>query len=277
VHVHRRPRNREQVLDLAVRTVRDRWRSILAWGLGMVLIAVVQLSVYPSVASSSAAMQTMVEQWPAPLREAFGLSDYGTGAGYLNSELFTFVVPLMLVAVAVGAAVAATAAEEERGTADLLLSLPVRRSVVLVGKVLALVAAMLVVGAALALTLVVGSPVVDLEVATSGVLAATTMSVLLGLVFGAVALLLGALTGRRAVAMGAAIGLAISALLLNALAPLADWLEPWQALSPFHWAYGERPLQNGLDAAGAALLLAATVVALAAAGVAFARRDVRTV
>lgn len=277
MHVQQRPRSERQALVVAGRAVAERWRSTAAWTAGIVLIAAMQLSVYPSIAETSAGMQTVVEAWPEALREAFGLADYTTGPGFLHAELFTFVVPLVLVGVAVAAAAGATAGEEERGTADLLLALPVRRVTALTGKVLALVATTTAVGAALTVTLVVGAPVVDLEVSTSGILAAVTVSVLLGLAFGGVALLFGAATGRRATAIGAGMGLAIAAFLLEALAPLADWLEPWQPASPFHWAYAERPLANGLDVQGAALLLAVAATTTFAAGVVYGRRDVRTV
>lgn len=277
MYAPRPPSSGRQILNVAGRTLADRWRSLLAWTVGVVAIAVVQLSVYPSVAETSEGMQQFVEQWPEPLREVFGLADYTSGPGYLNAEMFSFVVPLVLIAVAVGVAAGATAGEEEQGTADLLMSLPVRRWAVLTGKIAAMVVSVLIVSLALGLTLVIGAPVVDLEVSTSGVAAATTMSLLLGLAFGGVAFLLAALTGRRAAALGVAIGLAIAAFLLHALAPLADWLEPWQDASPFKWAYGEQPISTGLDLGGAALLIATAVVTLSAAVFAFGRRDVRTI
>ena len=276
MHVRRRPASARTALLVARRSLAERWRSLAAWTTGIVLISVMQLAVYPSVASTSREMATFVQSWPEALREAFGLADYTSGPGYLNAELFTFVVPLVLIGVAGSAGAAATAGEEERGTADLLLALPLRRAAVLAGKVLAMVAATVLVGAALAVTLLVGAPLADLSVSTGGVLAAVTASALLALAFGGVALLLGALTGHRGTALGVAMGLAIAAFLLQALAPLAEWLEPWQPVSPFHWAYADRPLAGGLDGAGAALLGLLAVVTVLAAGAVFTRRDVGT-
>ena len=116
-----------QAVRLAARSLRDRWRSLLAWGLGVVGIAAIQLAIYPSVSKSSAALQEYLDQFPEAFREAFGMENYASGTGFLNAELFSMVVPLVMVAVALGAAAAATAGEEERGTLELLLSLPVRR------------------------------------------------------------------------------------------------------------------------------------------------------
>jgi len=263
-----------QVLTLTMRTLNERWRSTFGWGLGLVLMAVLQLAVYPSVAKSSASMQDFVNEWPEAFRQAFNLDAYTTGAGFLNAEMFSMMVPLVLIAVAVSGAAAATAGEEERGTADLLLSLPVSRARVMVAKVLATVIAVLLVAGATLLTIAVGAPLVDLEVGFGDLAAGVLMTVLLALFFGAVALLVAAATGKRTVALGTAVGLALAAFLLNALAPMADWLEPWQKASPFHWALGDNPLVNGTDAAMAGLLLVAALVLVVIADVAYRRRDI---
>jgi ABC-2 type transport system permease protein len=265
-----------QTATLFGRALVDRWRSLLVWTVGLVVIAAAQLSVYPSVQESGESMQAFVDQWPEAFREAFGLEAYGTGPGYLNAELFSLLVPLVLIAVAVGAAAAATAGEEERGTADLLLSLPVSRTRVLAAKTLVMLASVVAVALAGWVALLVGAPLVDLDIGAADLGAAFVMTALLGLAFGAVALLVGALTGNRAAALGAGIGLAIGAFLLNVLAPMADWLEGWQDASPFAWALGDDPLTTGVDEQGALTLLAVTVVLLALAWVAFRRRDVST-
>lgn len=263
-----------QVLTLMWRTLNERWRSTFGWGLGLVLMAVLQLAVYPSVAKSSASMQEFVDQWPEAFRQAFNLDAYTTGAGFLNAEMFSMMVPLVLIAVAVSGAAAATAGEEERGTADLLLSLPVSRGRVVVAKVLATVIAVLLVAAATLLAIAVGAPLVDLEVGLADLAAGVLMTALLALFFGAVALLVATVTGKRAVALGTAVGLALAAFLLNALAPMADWLEPWQKASPFYWALGDNPLINGVDAPMAGLLLVAAVALVVLADVAYRRRDI---
>jgi ABC-2 type transport system permease protein len=263
-----------QVTALALRTLRDRWRSTFGWGLGLVLMAALQLSVYPSVAKSSESMQAFVNEWPEAFRQAFNLDAYTTGSGFLNAELFSMLVPLVLIAVGVSGAAAATAGEEERGTADLLLSLPVSRTRVLLAKVLAIVLAMVVVAAAAFLTIAAGAPLVDLEVGVRGLAAGVLMAVLLASVFAAVALLVGALTGKKAVAIGTGVGLALGAFLLNVLAPMAEWLERWQQASPFHWALGTDPLLQGVDAPMAWLLLAIAVLLTVGAALAYRRRDI---
>jgi ABC-2 type transport system permease protein len=265
-----------QVWAVFARSWGERWRSVVAWGVGLAAIAAVQLSVYPSVRSSRAEMQAFVDQWPEAFREAFGLDAYASGPGYLNAELFSLVVPFVLIGVAVGAAAAATAGEEERGTADLLLSLPVSRARVLAAKTASMVSAVAVVALSGWAVLTVGCPWVDLDVDTGRLAGAFAMAALLALLFGALALVVGTVSGSRALALGAGVGLALAAFLLDALAPMADWLESWQQVSPFDWAFGNQPLLEGGDLGMALRLLAVTVVLVALAHLAFRRRDVTT-
>lgn len=268
------PRAVPQVLTLTLRTLRERWRSTFGWGLGLVLIAIVQLAVYPSVAKSSASMQEFVDQWPEAFRQAFNLDAYTTGAGFLNAEMFSMMVPLVLIAVAVSGAAAATAGEEERGTADLLLSLPVSRGRVMAAKVIATVLAVALVALATFVTVAVGAPLVDLDISAGALAAGMTMTFLLALFFGAVCLFVASATGKRALALGTAVGLALGSFLLNALAPMADWLEPWQKVSPFHWALGDNPLVNGLDVPMLWLLLGAAALLVVLADITYHRRDI---
>jgi ABC-2 type transport system permease protein len=270
----RLPSGAGQVGTLLVHTLVGRWRSLTVWGLGLVGMCVVQLAVYPSVRRSGESMQAFVDQWPEAFREAFGLDAYSTGPGFLNAEMFSMMLPLILIAVALSAAAAATAGEEERGTADLLLSLPTTRARVLTAKALAIVASVLVLTLAGWVTLVIGAPLVELEVAGADLAAGLFMAGLLGLLYAALGLLLGALTGRRAVVLGAGIGAAIAAFLLDALAPLADWLEPWQGASPFSWALGNDPLIAGVDLPMAGLLVGVTILFAILAALAYRRRDI---
>lgn len=262
-----------QIITLTARTLQDRWRSTAGWGLGLVLMATLQLAVYPSVARSTANMQAFVDEWPEAFRQAFNLDAYTTGSGFLNAELFSMMVPFVLIAVAVTGA-AATAGEEERGTADLLLSLPVSRPRVLTAKVLATLVNVLLVATAVFVTLAIGAPLVDLEVSMAGLAGALVMTVLLACVFGAIALLVATVSGKRAAAIGAGVGLALAAFLLNVLAPMADWLQSWQNASPFHWALGEDPLLNGVALGMAGLMLVVALAVGAAAVIAYQRRDI---
>jgi hypothetical protein len=62
------------------------------------------------------------------LPEVQSVVDYSSGIGYLGIELFSLMLPGLLIAAAVGAGARAIAGEEEHATLDLLLANPISRT-----------------------------------------------------------------------------------------------------------------------------------------------------
>src|SRR5512146_735571 len=123
-----------------VKTLRDARRAIGWWSLGLIAMAALMIAVYPTVRDNPD-LNRMVEDYPDALKAfiAFGGDlDYVSGAGYLGSELFSFMVPLLLLVAAIGAGARALAGEEERGTLDLLLANPLSRRRLVLDKLAAL-------------------------------------------------------------------------------------------------------------------------------------------
>lgn len=255
----------------------DQWRALAIWTVLAGLLAAFYLSLYPSIGSVEE-MRRLLDAMPPELRAMFSAegADLGTPAGYLNVELFTFMLPLIVMAITLTGGGGATAGEEERGTLELLLANPVPRWRIVLEKAVgtAVVAAILCAGVWVALALAAWMIAVD--VALDRVAAALVSVWLLACAIGAVALLVGALTGSRVVSIAVGLGVAVVGFFLNALAPLSDVLEPWRPLSPHYHYIGYDPLANGLDP-GHALVLAALGLAMVAfAAVVFERRDLRT-
>jgi len=262
--------------SLVAKAFRDRSRSLLWWAVGMVTIAAFQLAVYPSIKKDVAAYEELAESFPEAMKFFFDIENYTSPSGYLNVEMFSLVVPFVFLSVGVAAGAAATAGEEEKGTLDILLALPVRRTTVVLDKLAALTLSLLTLAVVTVVSLFVGTRLVDLDISLGLLVEGTAASLLLGLLYGAVGLLLGALTGRRGAALGGGVALALGAFLLESLAPAADWLEPWQPASPWYWLLGNEPVRNGLDLAYASLSLAVTAVLVAAAVAVFRRRVITT-
>ena len=123
--------------------------------------------------------------------------------------------------------------------------------------------------------MLIGSWIAGLGMPVTGIAAASLLVTLVGLVFGGLALLAGAATGRVRTAYGLASGLALATYLLNAFLPLNESLAGYARWSPFYYYLGGDPLSRGLDWGHAALLAGVFVALVAAATVAFGRRDLR--
>ena len=260
--------------NVFLKTLRDQRRSLMWWGIGLVALTSLTMAFYPAF-SDAPDFDEIFEQMPEALTKMFAgeFTDLTSPEGFLNSQLFFFVVPLMFVIFAVLAGSAAIAGEEGAGTLSLLLTSTTPRWRVVVEKFGAVAVATLALALFLWLGLAAGAVAVDMDISLLGLAAASLSTALLAVAFGAFALALGCITGARGLSAGAASAVAIAAYFLNALAPLSDALTPLQKLSPFYYFIGADPLTNGLNALHAGVLLALTAAALGVAVLAFERRD----
>jgi ABC-2 type transport system permease protein len=262
--------------NVFLKTLRDQRRPLMWWSLGLVSLTGLTLLFWPSFRDSPA-FDDLYEQMPEWLAQAFAgeFSEFTSPEGFLNSQLYFFVLPVLFLVYSVSAGSAAIAGEESRGTMGLLLSMPIARSKVVMQKFAAMAVTTSALGLALWLTVVVGGALVDMDIGYWGLTSATLSSVLLGLAFGSIALAIGCARGNRSLSAGATSAFAVGAYFLNALAPLASSVEPLQRLSPFYYYIDANPLSNGLNVVHAAVLAAVAAIALAAAIVSFERRDLR--
>lgn len=264
--------------SVALESLRALRRSFAWWSVGLIGLVALMISVYPTVRDNPD-LNDLVQNYPEALKAfiAFGGTvDYVSPAGYLGSELFSFMVPLLFLVAAVGNGAGAIAGEEERGTLELLLSAPVQRRRIVTEKLAALVVELVGLGVLLWLALWIGARVVGMDISGGRLGAATFDAVALALAYGAIALMLGAATGRRSLAIGLTVAAAVAAYLLNSLSLLVSALEPLRPASPFYHYAASDPLRSGLDAAHLSVLLAIVLGAGVVAVVAFDRRDVST-
>ena len=219
-------------LKVASRALQDRRRSLVGWSVGLGLYVAMIVAVWPSI-EGSAKLTEALQDYPDALKEFFGGADsfnFATPVGYLNAELFSLMVPLLLVIFAIGFGSSTVAGEQERGLLDLILVNPVSRRRVLLEKAGSLAAGVAGLAAVCAVALAAGAAVFGASVGTAGVVAACAGAVLLCVLHGYVALLVGTATGSRAAAIGAAAAVFVAGYLLQALAGLVSWLEPARAL-----------------------------------------------
>lgn len=111
--------------------------------------------------------------------------------------MFAFTVPALLLVFGIGMGARTIAREEERGTVDLLLSLPVTRRRVLLEKAAGGACVLFGLGAVLFLALLAGSTAVDMEIAAARLAEISLATVLLVPPFAALALAVSCAIGAR--------------------------------------------------------------------------------
>ena len=168
------------------------------------------------------------------------------GAGYLATELFGFVLPLLVLVLTIGTGANAVAGAEERGMLDLVLSHPVSRRSYLLQQAMVVVVEAMVLGSVVVGTLLVAEPLVDLDLSVANLVGTVLGLALVALVLGWLALALGAATGSRALALGGASAFAAFAYLAATLPALVDGMDPVTWISPFLVRHLRQPADGRL-------------------------------
>ena len=257
------------------RTVDDNGRSFGGFAAYLVLMVAAIVSIYPSVGHNPS-LTKLVESYPGTLKAFIGFGgvvNYSTGVGYLGIELFSLLLPALSIAAAVMAGARAIAGEEEQQTLDLLLANPISRARLLLEKASALLLLLAVLAMVVFVALAVSTSLAGMGVSIAHLAAGAADAGLLALLFGMLALAVGAATGKRSLALAVGGGAAAAAYLVNALASLVGALSPLRQASPFYQYSAVDPLRHGLTFAHATPLAVTALLLVAAAVVAFDRRD----
>lgn len=250
-------------------------RSTIWWFVGIAAFMVVNVATWPAIEGQEA-YDDLLDDMPEAMMALFGIEpgmSITSPTGFLISQVFGFLLPLLLMILAVVVSSRTIAGEEEKHTLDLLVAHPIDRRRLVAEKLAVSMIVVIVVGVASFVVLVVSCEVVDLPAGVGDMAVATGADVLFGLQTGALAFAIGAATGRRALAIAGATALAIGGVVIESLAELSDAIARVRGLFPFHYVNGNIPMLHGLRGLDLAVLVGATVVAAAVAFVTFERRD----
>jgi ABC-2 type transport system permease protein len=231
---------------------------------------------WPSIHGSSEITRA-IENYPDAMKEFFGGAagfDYTRPGGFLNTQLFSLILPLLMSGFAIAYGASTLVGEEQSHRLDLLLALPIRRQRIVTEKTAALatgVVALTIVSAAAILG--VGA-LVDLDIGTPNVAAACAGAGLVALLHGLLAVTIGAGTGSRALALGVSTAAFVAGYLMQSLGGLVDALRPLRVASPLYHANGSIPINTGLPVLHDMLLAALCGTFAVLAARLFERRDI---
>ena len=243
------PRGRRWQLSCSAADCVDHRRALAGWCVGVVAYVGsdrVDLPLHRGLARARRARSRATRTSSSPSSASPAPGSITSGAGYLDAELFSFMLPLLVLVLAIGSGARTLAGEEDAGRLELVSRLPAaaaqrraregsRRSAS---------------RSSLALRRQRRSRCsrsTHSSASTSRrriVAAAVASLVALGLLHGWLALAVGAATASRALAIGRRRGSPRRVTSSTASMRLAGWLDPFRFLSSF-WLVGSSPLQGG--------------------------------
>lgn len=250
---------------------------ILAVGLALVVLVYggVMAAFYPILLANTAAINDYMKLFPKEFMAAFGMTGSLADPGiFFTTYIGSFLWPVVAAIAGIVLATRPTAADAERGWADLPLATPLNRVDYLGAAILGQV----VVLAALALVAVAGVIAVG-ELVGAGFdvgrfLAAGVVLWLFGCAIAGVTSLVAVITLSRGIASGFAAGILIAMYLLNIVAQVQPALAWLGDLSAFRYAgVGALIDQGTADWVGIGVFIVVAVAGWTASLVLFRRRD----
>jgi ABC-2 type transport system permease protein len=249
-------------------TLRLRLPAALAAAAGLVAVMAAVGALFPTVGHTIGTLHV-----PRSVENLLGGADYGTVTGWFRSEIAAIYGPMVIAALAITSASAATAGEEEDRILALVLAHPITRSELVLAKAAAVALVVFTIALGTWIGFVVGVALAGGGITLGHITALVVQLGFFGLASGAMALALAAGTGRRSVASGVAAAIAILGWLINSFAPLVNGLGWLKYLSLFWYYAGHDPLTRGIGIPGLVVLGLLSAALVGAAIVGLDRRD----
>jgi ABC-2 type transport system permease protein len=260
-------------------TLRQTWVQMVYWGVGIGVLAGFGVLFVPLMDALD--IVKFLETLPPVLLAAVGVGDdlefLATTEGLVGVMLFGKML-MIFAAYPVVMGLRVTVNEEDSGTMDVLLSLPIARRQVIIEKFLAYLVTIMVISLLAYIGISIGLQIANVTV-DMGRLAVATMNMLPMMTFVlASTILIGAFVNRKKLALGIATAFVMGSFMLNNLGEMAgeSSLGGLRAISFFTYYDNMGVMKHGLIWPNVMGLLTVSVLLIGVSLWAFQRRDVGT-
>lgn len=251
-----------------------RW-FILWWCIGIAAFIFINLIFYPSFKDQAAELEKSFSSIPDSAMALFSdTGDFFSPEGYLSSQIFYLMMPLLLGIMSITLGSSLIAREEKEGTIELLLSRPVSRTKLLIGKVISgLIIIGVVSSVGLAIVLIM-SKAVEIPVATINIGLTMFASIMVALSFGAIAFAITMFGKARVASVGLSTLIALGGYIIVSLAGGATWLKWPSKVFPFYYYHPAEILKDTYNWQNMLYVIGVIAACVLVSWFAFRRRDI---
>jgi ABC-2 type transport system permease protein len=261
----------DKMLNLLKHELKSRWGAILGWGVGLTLFGAMYISIFPE------AEEQMVALADLSIYQAMGI-ELGSFEAFIGSTVVLF-VPILLGIYGIITSTGAVAGEDDSGTLELVLAMPLHRWQIISVKAIAISAAALLIlviaGLGNAAVLSAIKTRVEVDVSPLQLIGAVLNGWPISLAFMMIGLFLGAyLPTRRSAALTTTV-IFVASYFGENLSGLVASLEPLKPLSLFtYFDSSVTVFTEGVEVGDVFLLLGVAAVFFLLAAISFQRRNV---
>lgn len=187
-------------MKLLASELRLRRISLIVWAVSVAGLVLLVVAFYPQVRGNPS-MNSLYADMSPSMQALLGGSNLVSPTGFLNTQMFAFFLPAVLLVFGLSRGAASLAGEEEDRTLDLLLAQPVPRWSIYLQKAGAVTAGVVILTVATWIPLAALNNAVELDLPTANLAAVCAQVGLFTVGLALAAQAIAAATGRRAVGL----------------------------------------------------------------------------
>lgn len=213
------------------------FKSLLLWTAIIVGTALMMMAMYPAFKDSFANIEEMLANYPKEFLEAFGLGEgqlnMGDPYGWFGVEGYLFVTLIGgSYAAILGSSILSK--EEDDKSIEFLLSKPISRNQILLGKALVVVSNLVVLNIIMGLVLLISFSIIgDLKVLTW--LLYIVGPFILEIIFASIAFMVSVFVTKSRKVMSISLGIVIGMYAVDLIAKLTDTFEFLKYITPYEY------------------------------------------
>lgn len=254
--------------------LKQAWKALLIWTLSIGTFIIICLFMYPEMKSQMNSISSIFSSM-GMFSSAFGLDtlDFGSLKGFYGIECGNILgIGGALFAALIG--IAALANEEKNGTAEFLLTHPLRRSEIITAKLISVLIQVLILNLAVWLMAVGSIAAIGEPVPWKEITLLHTAYFLLQVELACVCFGISAFLWKGGIGIG--LGLAIALYFMNIIGNLTNKADVLKYITPFGYADGSEIFNKGaLDGCKLLIGLAVSLIGVALAYWKYNKKDIR--
>lgn len=248
---------------------------IMWWVIGITSLVVVNILAYKAVSKDAAQLNSALGSLSSSAGSFFGGSDFFSPIGYLSSQVYYLMLPLLVIIMASSLSSGLMNRDENDNTIEYTLARPISRLQLLYAKAIVWLTVMGLVGAITYVITLVSVRFAGIHIGQANILKTHLLAFAFSGSFGLIAFaLMAASRLTRKFATSLAMVLAFGGYIVASLASLLHWLQFPAKFMPYYY-YDTVAMLGGHVQRGLLIYLAGTVVIVAVvASVGYSRRDI---
>lgn len=248
---------------------------IFGWSIFTFSIIAIKMAVYPSFEDQADQLQKQFESLPpAMIKLIGGSTDFFSPVGFLNSQIYFFILPLILSIIAVIVFAGSINKEEESGSIENILARPVSRTKFLVSKYIYSTVLTMIIALVALVTAVSFVLIVNVDISVKHILVVSLASFLLATALGSISFVLSAgWLKTKKYAVGTGLFFTIGGFIISSLAATVSWLSSSSKIFPFEYYKSEDILYGYYHLANLWVYISIIIVCFVLSIVFFKSRD----